>query len=114
MSSFSHQYPRVGGFVILLISLVLAKLCIHEPWAQAAAHAPSVELHMKGVILSWSFALIGLGMLLFGNSFTQLVQKDANGKLRPIGWLLVIATVASAFGFYFWLEKRFSSYGYQF
>ncbi len=114
MNSFGHQYPRVGGFVILLISLVLAKFCIYDPWSQAAAHVASLELHMKGVILSLSFGQIGLGLLLFGDTFKQLVQKDANGRLRPAGWLLVLAIVALSFGFYFWFEKQLSSFGYQF
>ncbi len=114
MRAFAENYPRVGGLFLFLISLLLAKFCVYDPWQSAVAHAPNVSLHMKAVVISVTFCELGLGLAIFGNSFKRSLNDPNTGKPTMLGWLVVAAMLGPAFGFYFWFERQISALGYTF
>lgn len=110
-----RQYPRLGGLVLAAIGAFLAKLCIHDVWQQAQAGAPSISLHMKGVVLSIATLLGGLAMIVAGPAVESARFRNPESRsLTPFGYLVVALITAPAFAFYWWFEHTLAELGYRF
>ena len=110
-----RQNPRLGGAVIAAIGAFLGKLTIYDVWRQASAGAPSVSIHMKGVVIAVACLLGGLAMIAAGPAVeSPSFRNPDTNKLTPFGYLIVLLLLAPAFGFYWWFEHKLGGMGYKF
>lgn len=110
-----RQNPRLGGAVIAAIGVFLGKLTIYDVWRQASSSAPSVSIHMKGVVISITCLLGGLAMIVAGPAIeSPSFRNPQTNKLTPFGYLVVLLLLAPAFGFYWWFEHKLGEMGYNF
>lgn len=109
-----QHFPRVGGFFVTLAGLVFGKFMIWDVWMAAKAGADSISIHMKGVVLAIVLTEFGVLTMLTGGSLQNIMTAPGTGKLSPLGWLITIVSLISAFAGYWYFEKQLTWLGYQF
>ncbi|MBB4132250.1 hypothetical protein [Xanthomonas sp. 3075] len=111
---------RLIGVLILLVGAALAYWAVWMPLEQARAGAESITLHggMKLALVIPMCLLFGIGYAVGGGRFHQSIHNSDPDKVRRwgktsgIGWLLILVSVAAAFGLYQWLQHTLHGLGY--
>lgn len=106
------RFPRVGGVLLIAISLFLCKLCIWDVLGAAGRAEPNVSLSMEGTVFGAAMIPVGLLMVIFGESFTRRVQSGQPGK--PALFSLVLGLGAAGWGLavFVWLKFKLQALGY--
>ncbi|MCC7055356.1 MAG: hypothetical protein IT355_18935 [Gemmatimonadaceae bacterium] len=102
---------RMGGLLLVVLSLAVAWWGIWQPYQAALAHQPDVRFHLKVFVLVPAAFAFGLFFILFGN--TMPYRNTAKGTFTIAGWVLMLVVTAVAFGTYSWLKAQFAGLGYR-
>ncbi len=104
---------RLIGAILLAAGLGIGWFFIWEPLEQARANVPEVKFGIKAFLIVPLCSIVGLAMLLGGNSVYELVDgppKTAKQWLLT-GPLVLISLAASWFGWR-WFEAQMTALGY--
>ena len=106
---------RLGGLALSGAGLLASQFTILDVWRAAQAGQASLSISMKGVVLSVTCILLGLGALALGPGFKQLTRRqDDPERVSTLGYILIFSMVGIAFGFYLWFKGQLATLGYQF
>ena len=108
---------RLGGLLLLLLSVVIGYFAVYAPLHDAALGAKAVRTSLKGTMILPLCALMGLGLLTGGQQFYRLVQNDPEkakryGKASLWGWIIFIIGFAMGFGLHEWEQQQLAILGY--
>ena len=116
-TSRSPRAALAASLALVGIGVFLLKLCVFDVLEAAKRHE-TVSLHMKGVLVSPIFIILGL--VAAATSFSK-GKSDAwaarftnpeTKRLNPLGWVLVAGLLAVGGGLYFWLDSQLTALGY--
>jgi hypothetical protein len=100
--------PKVGGIVLLLISLPLGYLSV-RPLLEAE-RGDLVLLSGKFGTLAVMAFVFGLFWALFPGRATVLFGHRR--RVTPLGWIVLCLATGIGFLFNVWLESKLKEYGY--
>ena len=88
-------------------------MAIWRPYQAALAGSSTVTLNRTGIGIGLLFPLLGVLLMLGGQSFNEhLKTQTTTGKRTRLGWLYIVAIGAIALTGYLVIESKFRALGY--
>lgn len=103
---------RLGGLVFIIGGAVLGYLSIWTPYTDALAGSQSVSLSRSGIALSILFPLMGVILIIGGETASDHIKAQTTGKRTKLGWVYTAIIAAIALGVYFIVQHKFETMGY--
>jgi hypothetical protein len=103
---------RLVGAALFAIGAVLGWLCIVQPLQEAAEHAESISVSLKGIFLVPTLFVAGILYLVIPRWTARTLGMPKERK--PTAWFFIIPMIVLG-GVVYWVVKtRIHSYGYRF
>lgn len=113
-SKEEHQKARVMGLLFIVLGGFLLKIGLFDVLAEAEAHAESVKMSSKGVMLAPPFMMMGLLLVIIGKpKSAEAVLDPKTGAIKPLGWLALVGILGPGLILYLWLQSQLASLGYK-
>ena len=91
---------------------VLGWLSIWKPYQAALAGSPSVSLNQTGIGVAILFPIMGIGLVVGGQSLNDHFKANASGVRTKRGWVYLIVLGAIALATFLFVQSRFEALGY--
>jgi hypothetical protein len=105
---------RMGGMASLAGAALAGWLFIARPLQQAASGAARISFQGKiAYVLVPALIVYGAAFLLGGENARYRDTSTHPPRLTPLGWVLMILTLAAAGLCFWWVEAQFSALGYR-
>jgi hypothetical protein len=110
---------RAGGVALAACGAFLLKTGFFDVLRDAEAGAAHVSTSMKAVLVAPAFMMFGLLLMVIGapgdggSGIGRHFTNAADRKLKPLGWVLAIATLLPGLVLYLWLDSRLSALGFE-
>jgi hypothetical protein len=103
---------RLGGLFFILGGAVLGYLSIWRPYREAVAGSQTLSLNRSGIGLSILLPLMGIVLVVGGETAMNHLKAQTVGKKTKLGWLYLIVIGAIALGVYYAVQQKFEAMGY--
>jgi hypothetical protein len=104
--------PRVTGFILLGLGILLGWLCVWDPLNDAADHAQSVSISLKGILLVPLLLITG-SLYAFAPAFAVKTLGTPQER-KPAAWIVAIPLLLLGGLLYYLVKRKLEEYGYQF
>ncbi len=106
------QKSRLGGLFLLVSGAVLGYLSIWRTYQEALAGSQTLVLNQTGIGLAILFPLMGVVLIVGGESAMNHLKANTAGKKTKRGWVYIAIMGAIALGVFYVVQSRFEAMGY--